>query len=161
MRRRRRRFQHGSAAETGEELTLSSPDASAGTPLERASFSSIAFVTKSITDVSAATQSNFSSRCSDFGMRVANCVQGSSAVAIYAALFFDPRGRPGPRLRLRRRRPFFARGAAKTLPNNDWIAERTSCCTRSRITVNKLFRLGIKSPFPAADTGMPDDQQRL
>jgi hypothetical protein len=77
-----------------------------------------------------------------------------------AALFFDPGGRPGPRRRLRRRRPFFARGAVDTLPSNDWIAERTSCCTRSRITVSKLFCLGIESSLPAADTRMPDHQQR-
>src|SRR5262245_41790069 len=44
-------------------------------------------------------------------MRVANCVEGSSAVAIYAALFFDPGGRPGPRRRLRRRRTIFGFGA--------------------------------------------------
>src|SRR5262245_38485948 len=85
-------------------------------------------------------------------MRVANCVQGSSAVAIYAALFFDPRGRPGPRRCLRRRRPFFACGAVETLPSNDRIAERTSCCTKSRITVNKLLCLGIDSSLLAADT---------
>jgi hypothetical protein len=75
-------------------------------------------------------------------------------------LFFDPGGRPEPRRRLRRRRPFFARFAVEMLPSNDWIAARTSCCTRSRITVNKLFRLGIERPFPAADTRMPDHQQR-
>src|SRR6266436_4610432 len=40
-------------------------------------------------------------------MRVASCVHTSSAFAIYAAFFFDPGGRPGPRRRLRRRRPFF------------------------------------------------------
>jgi hypothetical protein len=91
-------------------------------------------------------------------MRVANCVP---ALTInQAALFFDPRGRPGPRRRLRRRRPFFAGFAVETLPSNDWIAERTSCCTRSRITVNKLFRLGIVSPFPAVGTRMPDHQQK-
>jgi hypothetical protein len=93
-------------------------------------------------------------------MRVANCVQGSSARAIYAALFFDPRGRPGPRRRLRRRRPFFAGLAVETLPSNDCIAERTSCCTRSRITVNKLLCLGIESSFAAADTRMADHQQK-
>src|SRR6266478_8176177 len=43
-------------------------------------------------------------------MRVANCVQTTSAFTIYAAFFFDPGGRPGPRRRLRRRRPFFAFG---------------------------------------------------
>src|SRR6266436_3345399 len=37
-------------------------------------------------------------------MRVANCVHTSSVFAIYAAFFFDPGGRPGPRRRLRRRR---------------------------------------------------------
>src|SRR4029450_3480567 len=93
-------------------------------------------------------------------MRVANCVQGSSAFAIYVALFFDPGGRPGPRRRLRRRRPFFARFEVETLPSNDWIAERTSCCTRSRITVNKLLCLGIESSLPAADTRTPGHQQR-
>src|SRR5437016_1436487 len=118
-------------------------------------------------------------------MRVANCVQASCAVVIYAALVFEP----GPRRRLRRRRPFFAFGATgvaapffcaifsatafggrpgppgrhlprplrrrrrpsfafalfpvETLPNNDWIAERTSCCTMSRITVTRLLCLGI------------------
>src|SRR2546425_5380871 len=44
-------------------------------------------------------------------MRVANCVQTSSVFAIYAAFFFEPAGRPGPRRRLRRRRPFLAFGA--------------------------------------------------
>src|SRR2546426_11388352 len=39
-------------------------------------------------------------------MRVANCVQASSVLGIYAAVFFFDAGvRPGPRLR--RRRPFF------------------------------------------------------
>jgi hypothetical protein len=77
-------------------------------------------------------------------MRVANCVEGSSAVASYADLFFDPRGRPGPRRCLRWRRPFLAR--LGEVPSNDCIAARTSCRTRSRITVNKLFRLGILTP---------------
>src|SRR5438094_5849689 len=45
-------------------------------------------------------------------MRVANCVHTSSAFAIYAAFFFDPGGRPGPRRRPRRRRTVFAFGAA-------------------------------------------------
>jgi hypothetical protein len=87
-------------------------------------------------------------------------VHGSLAFADYAALFFDPGGRPGPRRRLRRRRPVLARFGVEKLPSNDWIAERTSCCTRSRITVNKLFCLGIVSPFSAADIRMPDHQQR-
>jgi hypothetical protein len=79
----------------------------------------------------------------------------------HAFLFFDPGGRPGPRRRLRRRRPFFGLVfAVETLPSNDWIAARTSCCTISRITVNKLFCLGIESSFPAADTRRPDHQQR-
>src|SRR6266516_2046749 len=120
-------------------------------------------------------------------MRVANCVQGSCAVVIYAALVFEPGprrplrrrrtvfvsggtgaatffvcaifsatafgGRPGPPgrhfpRRLRRRLPFFALFPVETLPNNDWIAERTSCCTMSRMTVTKLFCLGIEPPCP-------------
>src|SRR5437667_10959429 len=124
-------------------------------------------------------------------MRVANCVQASCAVVIYAAFFFDPGGRPGPRRRLRRRRTVFAFGAAgvttafflcaifaatalggrpgppgrhvprvlrrrrrrrpffgfgfvpETLPSSEWIAERASSCTRSRITATKLLGLGI------------------
>src|SRR6266446_1021876 len=47
-------------------------------------------------------------------MRVANCVQTTSAFTIYAAFFFDPAGRPGPRRRLRRRRIVFAFGATGT-----------------------------------------------
>src|SRR6266404_8398698 len=111
-------------------------------------------------------------------MRVANCVQASCAVVIYAALVFEPGprrrlrrrrtvfafggtgaatfflcaifsatafgGRPGPpgrhlpRALRRRRRAFFAFGfVAETLPSIDWIAERTSCCTMSRMTVSK------------------------
>jgi len=102
--------------------------------------------------MSCVTQYTLRRRCSSFGIRVANCVKGSSAVAIYAALFLDPCGRPGPRRRLRRRRPFFARAAVETLPSNDRIAERTSCCTKSRITVNKLLCLGIDPSLLAADT---------
>src|SRR5437667_11345839 len=41
-------------------------------------------------------------------MRVANCVQTTSAFTIYAAFFFDAGGRPGPRRRLRWRRPVLA-----------------------------------------------------
>ena len=85
-------------------------------------------------------------------MRVANCVKGSSPVAIYAALFFDPRGRPGPRRRLRWRRPFVARVGVEKLPSNDCIAARTSCCTSSRITVNKLLCLGINPSLIAPDS---------
>src|SRR3989441_8135679 len=70
----------------------------------RASFSFRAATTKSITEVSAWTQWSFNSRWRDFGMRVANCVQASCAVVIYAALVFEP----GPRRRLRRRRTVFA-----------------------------------------------------
>src|SRR6266404_1782263 len=117
-------------------------------------------------------------------MRVANCVQASCAVVIYAALVFEPGprrrlrrgrtvfafggtgaatffvcaifaatafgGRPGPpgrhfpRALRRRRRPFFALGfVLETLPSSEWIAERTSSCTISRMTVTKLFCLGI------------------
>src|SRR5437667_11287409 len=120
-------------------------------------------------------------------MRVANCVHTSSVFAIYAAFFFEPGGRPGPRRCLRRRRPFFAFGTTtaalscaifsatalggrpgppgrhfpralrrrrrpfvalrlpvETLPNNDRIAEPTSCCTVSLMTVTRLFRRGIE-----------------
>src|SRR6266566_3759895 len=121
-------------------------------------------------------------------MRVANCVQASCAVVIYAALVFEPGprrrlrrrrtvfvfgatgaatffvcaifsatafgGRPGPpgrhfpRALRRRRRPFFSLVfPVEMLPSSDWIAERTSCCTMSRITVTKLLCLGILPPF--------------
>src|SRR5437899_9172717 len=43
-------------------------------------------------------------------MRVANCVQTTSAFTVYAALLLEPGGRPAPRRRLRRRRPFFGFG---------------------------------------------------
>src|SRR5207244_12692644 len=45
-------------------------------------------------------------------MRVANFVHTPPPFAIYAAFFFDPGGRPGPRRRPRRRRTVFAFGAA-------------------------------------------------
>src|SRR4029077_9537829 len=96
-------------------------------------------------------------------MRVANCVQTTSAVAItpHAFLFFDPDGRPGPRRRLRRRRPFFGFVfPGEMVPSNVWNAERTSCCTRSWIIVNKLFCLGIESSCSAPDTRKGDEQQR-
>jgi len=35
----------------------------------------------------------------------------------------------------------------ETLPSSDGIAERTSCCTVSRMTVSKLLCLGIAPPF--------------
>src|SRR5207249_4547720 len=52
----------------------------------------------------------FSDKCvvATGSLRVANCVQASCAVVIYAALVFEP----GPRRRLRRRRTVFAFGAA-------------------------------------------------
>jgi len=50
--------------------------------------------------------------------------------------------------------------AVETLPSNDWIAERTSFSTRSRMIVMRLFRLGIAFSFPAADTRILDHQQR-
>src|SRR6266516_1578247 len=124
-------------------------------------------------------------------MRVANCVQGSCAVVIYAALVFEPGprrrlrrrwtvfvfggtgaatffvcaifsatafgGRPGPpgrhfpRALRRRRRPFVALFLVETVPSNDWIAEPTSCCTMSRITVTRLRCLGIASSFCDAE----------
>src|SRR5438445_8963903 len=49
-------------------------------------------------------------------MRVANCVHTSSAFAIYAAFFFEPAGRPGPRRPLRRRRAVFAFGGTGIAP---------------------------------------------
>src|SRR5438132_13584312 len=45
-------------------------------------------------------------------MRVANCVQASCGVVIYAALVFEP----GPRRRLRRRRTVFAFGDTGIAP---------------------------------------------
>src|SRR6266566_4808906 len=59
-------------------------------------------------------------------MRVANWVHTSSVFAIYAAFFFDPGGRPGPRRRLRRRRPFLAFGTTDVtiflvLPASVWV----------------------------------------
>jgi len=73
--------------------------------------------------------------------------------AFRAAVAFG--GRPGPPgrhvprvLRRRRRRPFVVFGLVpETPPSSDWIAEPTSCCTMSRITVTKLFCLGIVPPF--------------
>src|SRR2546430_15847866 len=90
-------------------------------------------------------------------MRVDNPATGSSAFAIrpHAFLFLDPGGRPGPRRRLRRRPRFFALFPVETLPSSDWIAERTSCCTMSRMTVSKVFCLGIDSSLPAPDTRKP------
>ena len=38
------------------------------------------------------------------------------------------------------------------LPSNDCIAACTSCCTSSRITVNKLLCLGINSSLIAPDS---------
>jgi hypothetical protein len=111
--------------------------------------------------VVAAIEEKLGTEAKAFGMRVANCVQTSSAFPItpHAFLFFDPGGRPGPRLR--RRRPFFGFVfPGEMVPSNVWNAERTSCCTRSRITVSKLFCLGIKFSFAAADIRMPDHQQR-
>src|SRR5216683_2535458 len=61
------------------------------------SSSSIASTTKCMRAMSCVTQYSFRRRCSSFGMRVANCVHTSSVFAIYAASFFDPGGRPGPR----------------------------------------------------------------
>ena len=47
----------------------------------RPSFSSIAAVTNSMTDVSCVTQCSFRRRWRSFGMRVANCVSGSSVLS--------------------------------------------------------------------------------
>src|SRR5438876_2407561 len=73
--------------------------------------------------------------------------------AIFAATAFG--GRPGPPGRhlpraalRRRRRPFVAfRLLVETLPSNDWIAEPTSRCTMSLITVTRLRCFGILPPF--------------
>jgi len=44
------------------------------------------------------------------------------------------------------RRPFFDLILLVEMPpSNDWIAERTSCCTMSRMTVTRLLCLGIES----------------
>jgi hypothetical protein len=61
-------------------------------PLERASVSSIAFVTNSITDVSVLTQCSFSARCSAFGIRVASSTHTTAS----------PLGIPRPSLSLPR-----------------------------------------------------------
>src|SRR5438046_443855 len=69
--------------------------------------------------------------------------------AIFSATAFG--GRPGPPgrhvprpLRRRRRRPFFGFGfVPETLPSNEWMADPTSSCTNSRMTVSKLPCLGI------------------
>jgi len=47
----------------------------------------------------------------------------------------------------RRRRRFGAGFVGETVLNNEWTAERTSCCTMSRITVTRLFCLGIECSF--------------
>src|SRR6266404_3450655 len=44
------------------------------------------------------------------GSPTARRVRRPLPCGVYAAFFFDPGGRPGPRRRLRRRRPFFAFG---------------------------------------------------
>jgi len=76
--------------------------------------------------------------------------------AIFSAIAFG--GRPGPPgrhvprvLRRRRRRPFFAGFVVVGVempPSSEWIAERTSCCTRSRINVTTLRCLGIQPSLP-------------
>src|SRR5437867_8153767 len=70
--------------------------------------------------------------------------------AIFSATAFGgrpgPPGRHFPRALRRRRRPFFSFGFAVSVampPRSDWIAERTSCCTRSWITVIRLRCRGI------------------
>src|SRR5207302_5481276 len=72
--------------------------------------------------------------------------------AIFSATAFGgrpgPPGRHFPRALRRRRRPFFALGfVPETLPSSDWMAEPTSCCTISLMTVTRLLRLGIVPPF--------------
>jgi hypothetical protein len=72
--------------------------------------------------------------------------------AIFAATAFG--GRPGPPgrqvprvLRRRRRRPFVALVLVEMPPSRDWIAERSSCCTMSRITVTRLRCLGMSPRY--------------
>src|SRR5206468_1984289 len=72
--------------------------------------------------------------------------------AIFSATAFGgrpgPPGRHFPRTLRRRRRPFFAFGLLpETLPSTEWIAERTSSRTVSRIAVSKLLCLGIAPSF--------------
>src|SRR3989441_9349991 len=80
-------------------------------------------------------------------MRVANCVQTTSAFAIYA-LFLEPGGRPGPRRLRRRLRPFLAFFfGPPTAPSTPWTASCTCSRTMSRITVTRVFRRGIEAPL--------------
>jgi hypothetical protein len=55
------------------------PRALAGRPPGPASFSSVAFTTKSITEVSTVTQCSRTSRCSDFGILVDSCTYTTDA----------------------------------------------------------------------------------
>jgi len=126
------------------------------------------------------------------GSPTARRVRRPLPCGVYAAFFFDPAGRPGPRRRLRRRRPvfgfgdtgaaffcaifsatafggrpgppgrhfprvlrrrrrrpFFALGfVPEALPSNERMASPTSSCTKSRITVAKLFCLGMTASLP-------------
>src|SRR6266481_4044777 len=71
--------------------------------------------------------------------------------AIFAATAFGgrpgPPGRHVPRVLRRRRRPFLGFAVpVEMLPSNEWIADPTSCCTMSRITVTKLLCRGIVPP---------------
>src|SRR5262245_38774491 len=93
-------------------------------------------------------------------------VEGAAGVffcAIFPATTFGgrpgPPGRHVPRVLRRRRRPFAAGFRGETVLSSDWIAERTSCCTRSRITVIRLRCRGIGFPLPVPDTRTPDCQQ--
>src|SRR5262249_4366799 len=83
--------------------------------------------------------------------------------AIFSATAFGgrpgPPGRHVPRVLWRRRRLSVAGFRGETVLSSDWSAERTSCCTRSRITVIRLFRVGIVPPFRAPDTREPDQRQ--
>ncbi len=79
--------------------------------------------------------------------------------ASFAATAFG--GRPGPPGRHvpRRRRPLVAGFRGERVLSSDWIAERTSCCTRLRITVTRLRCRGIDSSLPVPDTRRTDYQQ--
>jgi len=80
---------------------------------------------------------------------------GAAAAAFFCAIFSatafggrpGPPGRHVPRVLRRRRRRFGAGFVGETVLNNEWTAERTSCCTMSRITVTRLFCLGIECSF--------------
>src|SRR6266516_1294092 len=86
-------------------------------------------------------------------LRGCGCHHGLLRVcAIFSATAFGgrpgPPGRHVPRVLLRRRRPFFGFVVGVEMPpSNDWMAFPTSSCTNPRMTVTKLFRLGMTASF--------------